>query len=127
LLRWDQVVLADGREHLLVAPIKSRTASDAAPTAYDYLRRLEDGRSAHEDERLLYVAATAGGAQLCIWSASALADETKDDGLKAPASGTLLDLLWANTAASQLFAPHLTPALHRRVSADDAGCSQFRA
>ena len=99
LLRWDQVVLADGREHLLVAPIKSRTASDAAPTAYDYLRRLEDGRSAHEDERLLYVAATRAVRNLHLVGV-ALADETKDDGLKAPASGTLLDLLWANTAAA---------------------------
>ena len=99
LLRWDQVVLADGHEHLLVAPVKPRTASDDAPTAYDYLRRLEDGRSAHEDERLLYVAATRAVRSLHLVGA-VLADASKDEGLKAPAKGTLLDLLWANTAAA---------------------------
>jgi ATP-dependent exoDNAse (exonuclease V) beta subunit len=99
LLRWDQVVLGDGREHLLVAPIKSQSAGDEAPTAYDYLRRLEDERSAHENERLLYVAATRAVRSLHLVGV-ALADAAKDDGLKAPASGTLLDLLWANTAAA---------------------------
>ena len=99
LLRWDQVVLADGREHLLVAPIKSRSAGDDTSTAYDYLRRLEDERSAHEDERLLYVAATRAVRSLHLVGV-AVADASKDEGLKAPASGTLLDLLWANTAAA---------------------------
>lgn len=99
LLRWDQVMLADGREHLLVAPIKSQSANDDAPSAYDYLRRLEDGRSAHEDERLLYVAATRAVRSLHLVGV-ALADTAKEDGLKPPASGTLLDLLWLNTAAA---------------------------
>jgi ATP-dependent helicase/nuclease subunit A len=97
LLRWDQVVLADGREHLLVAPMKARSADSESATAYDYLRRLEAGRSAHEDERLLYVAATRAVRALHLVGA-AVADPGKDDGLKPPAGGTLLDLLWRTTA-----------------------------
>ncbi len=97
LLHWDQVIMADGREHLLVAPMKARAAGNEAATAYDYLRRLEVGRSAHEDERLLYVAATRAVRCLHLLGA-AIVDADKDDGFKAPASGSLLGLLWGNTA-----------------------------
>jgi ATP-dependent helicase/nuclease subunit A len=58
LLLWDEVAGADGHEHLLVAPMKQKGAGNGEPTAYDYLRKLEAERAAHENERLLYVAAT---------------------------------------------------------------------
>ena len=100
LLRWDQVIMADGREHLLVAPMKARNAGNEAASAGDYLRRLEAGRSAHEDERLLYVAATRAVRSLHLLGA-AVVDADKDEGFNAPASGSLLDLLWHNTALSE--------------------------
>ena len=97
LLLWDQFPGTDGSESLLVAPIKPRDATSGEPTAYDYLRRLEGERAAHEDERLLYVAATRAIRRLHLVGV-AVADERKDDGLKPPAAGTLLKLLWPGLA-----------------------------
>ncbi|MBS1160245.1 MAG: UvrD/REP helicase [Proteobacteria bacterium] len=97
LLLWDEVAAADGHEHLLVAPIRARDASRELPTAYDFLKKLESERSAHEDERLLYVAATRAIRRLHLVGV-AVADEKKEDGLKAPAAGTLLHLLWPGVA-----------------------------
>lgn len=97
LLLWDLFPAADGREHLLVAPMRQKGAGSDEPTAYDYLRRVEAERAAHETERLLYVAATR--AIRCLHLVGvAKADERKDDGLKPPAAGTLLKLLWAGIA-----------------------------
>jgi len=97
LLLWDEVAGADGHEHLLVAPMKAKGAGNGQPTTYDYLKKLEAERGAHEDERLLYVAATRAIRRLHLVGV-ALADEKKDDGLKAPAAGTLLNLLWPGVA-----------------------------
>lgn len=97
LLLWDLFPAADGREHLLVAPMRQKGAGDDEPTSYDYLRRVEAERAAHETERLLYVAATR--AIRCLHLVGiAKADERKDDGLKPPAAGTLLKLLWSGIA-----------------------------
>ncbi len=97
LLLWDLFPAADGREHLLVAPMRQKGAGSEEPTAYDYLRRVEAERAAHETERLLYVAATR--AIRCLHLVGvAKADERKDDGLKPPAAGTLLKLLWPGIA-----------------------------
>jgi len=97
LLLWDLFPAADGREHLLVAPMRQKGTGSDEPTAYDYLRRVEAERAAHETERLLYVAATR--AIRCLHLVGvAKADERKDDGLKPPAAGTLLKLLWAGIA-----------------------------
>lgn len=106
LLLWDQVADADGREHLLVAPLRSKVASSEdgedgesgdGTSLYDLLRRVENERSAHEDERLLYVAATRAIRQLHLVGV-AKPDSGADDGLKPPASGTLLRLLWPGLA-----------------------------
>jgi len=97
LLLWDEVAGADGDEHLLVAPMKQKGAGNGEPTAYDYLKKLEAERAAHENERLLYVAATRAIRNLHLVGV-AVADDKKDDGLKAPANGTLLKLLWAGVA-----------------------------
>ncbi|PKO85512.1 MAG: DNA helicase [Betaproteobacteria bacterium HGW-Betaproteobacteria-12] len=113
LLLWDEVAGPDGQEHLLVAPLKARDAATGEPTVYDYLRRLEGERAGHEDERLLYVAATRAIRRLHLVGVAA-ADERKDDGLKPPANGTLLKLLWPGLAqplfAAALAAAEPTPA-----------------
>jgi ATP-dependent exoDNAse (exonuclease V) beta subunit len=97
LLLWDEVAGADGDEHLLVAPLKQKGADHGEPTVYDYLKKLEAERAAHEDERLLYVAATRAIRRLHLVGV-AVADAAKDDGLKSPAAGTLLKLLWPGVA-----------------------------
>ncbi|WP_265946364.1 UvrD-helicase domain-containing protein [Dechloromonas sp. A34] len=97
LLLWDEVAGADGEEHLLVAPIKAKGAANGEASAYDYLKKLEGERSGHEDERLLYVAATRAIRRLHLVGV-ATPDTNKDDGLKAPANGTLLKLLWPGVA-----------------------------
>jgi ATP-dependent exoDNAse (exonuclease V) beta subunit len=97
LLLWDEVAGADGDEHLLVAPMKQKGAGNGEPTAYDYLKKLEAERAAHEDERLLYVAATRAIRKLHLLGV-AVADDKKEDGLKPPAAGTLLNLLWPGVA-----------------------------
>jgi len=97
MLLWDEVAGPDGREHLLVAPIKQKGSASELPTAYDYLKKLEGERSAHEDERLLYVAATRAIRRLHLVGV-AVADEKKDDGVKPPAAGSLLKLLWPGVA-----------------------------
>ena len=97
LLLWDEVAGADGHEHLLVAPMKQKGADNGEASAYDYLKKLEAERAAHEDERLLYVAATRAIRKLHLVGV-AVADDSKDDGLKPPAAGTLLKLLWPGGA-----------------------------
>ncbi len=97
LLLWDEVAGADGHEHLLVAPMKQKGADNGEATAYDFLKKLESERSAHEDERLLYVAATRAIRALHLVGI-ATADEAKEDGLKPPPAGTLLKLLWPGVA-----------------------------
>ena len=97
LLLWDEMAGADGEEHLLVAPIKQKGVAAGEPTAYDYLKKLEAERAAHEDERLLYVAATRAIRTLHLVGV-ATADDSKEDGLKAPSAGTLLKLLWPGVA-----------------------------
>ncbi|MFN4325026.1 MAG: UvrD-helicase domain-containing protein [Azonexus sp.] len=108
LLLWDEVAGADGAEHLLVAPMRRKGSDKAEPTAYDYLRRLETERATHESERLLYVAATRAIRRLHLIGC-AVADEKKDDGLKPPASGSLLHLLWPGVA-QPVFAAALATA-----------------
>jgi ATP-dependent exoDNAse (exonuclease V) beta subunit len=97
LLLWDEVAGADGREHLLVAPLKQKGAGTDGPTAYDFLKRFEAERTAHESERLLYVAATRAIRQLHLVGC-ATPDDSKEDGLKPPAAGSLLKLLWPGVA-----------------------------
>ena len=110
LLLWDEVAGTDGHEHLLVAPMKAkgapqgdflRGAGNGEASAYDYLKKLEAERAAHEDERLLYVAATRAIRALHLVGV-AVADEQKDDGLKPPAAGTLLKLLWPGVPPGDL-------------------------
>ena len=109
LLLWDEVAGADGDEHLLVAPMKQKGAGNGEPTVYDYLKKLETERGAHETGRLLYVAATRAIRTLHLVGI-AVADEGKDDGLKPPAAGTLLNLLWPGIALPAFVAALATGA-----------------
>lgn len=93
LLLWDEVLGADGRERLLVAPLRARGERADEPTVYDTLRRLENARAAHETERLLYVAATRAIRRLHLVGVAELSDKS-DDGLRQPPSGSFLRLLW---------------------------------
>lgn len=97
LLLWDEVADVDGHEHLLVAPIKAKGAGREGATAYDFLKKLESERAAHETERLLYVAATRAIHSLHLFGV-AEPDDAADDGLKPPAASTLLKLLWSGVA-----------------------------
>lgn len=118
LLLWDEVAGADGHEHLLVAPIKQKGSGDGEPTAYDYLKKLESERAGHEDERLLYVAATRAIRNLHLVGV-AVADEKSDDGLKPPASGTLLKLLWPGLAQPVFAAALALPPAAEAVTGID--------
>ena len=94
LLLWDEVLGADGRERLLVAPLRARGESASGPTLYDTLRRLEASRNAHETERLLYVAATRAIRRLHLIGVAAVSEKS-DDGLREPPAGSFLKLLWS--------------------------------
>ncbi len=97
LLVWDTVAVEGVNEHLLVAPMPARGEAGDSPSAYDYLRKLEDERSRREDERVLYVAATRAIRHLHLVG-MARRDAGKADGLKPPARGTPLALLWPQVA-----------------------------
>ncbi|WP_298399718.1 UvrD-helicase domain-containing protein [uncultured Azonexus sp.] len=105
LLLWDEVLGADGRERLLVAPLRARGERADEPTVYDTLRRLENARAAHETERLLYVAATRAIRRLHLVGVAELSDKS-DDGLRQPPSGSFLRLLWP-VAGQAVFAAAL--------------------
>ena len=90
LMRWEEV-LVEGREHLVVAPMKPRRrAGEDQPTPYDYLGRLEARRSRHEAARVLYVGATRAIRRL-HWLAVVT---PSGKGELKPPSGSLLELLW---------------------------------
>jgi ATP-dependent exoDNAse (exonuclease V) beta subunit len=126
LLLWDEVAGADGHEHLLVAPMKQKGTGNGEASAYDYLKKLEAERAAHEDERLLYVAATRAIRKLHLIGI-AVADDSMDDGLKPPAAGTLLKLLWPDIPPGDLLRGGVQPvfaavlARFEPVTAPDTG------
>jgi len=106
LLLWDEVIGDDGRERLLVAPMRAKGDQADEPSVYDYLRRLENARAGHETERLLYVAATRAIRRLHLVGLAETSDKS-DDGLKQPPSGSFLKLLWS-AVAQPVFAAALT-------------------
>jgi ATP-dependent exoDNAse (exonuclease V) beta subunit len=102
LLLWEEVLLddADGnsREHLtealIVAPLPRRKpAKGAPPSAYDYLQEFEKRRSAHEGQRVLYVAVTRARRQLHLLAKVKPSDK-EGEVCKAPAKNTVLAQLW---------------------------------
>lgn len=102
LLLWEEVLLddADGnsREHLtealIVAPLPRRKpAKGAPPSAYDYLQEFEKRRSAHEGQRVLYVAVTRARRQLHLLAKVKPGDK-EGEVCKTPAKNTALAQLW---------------------------------
>lgn len=90
LMRWEEVIV-DGREHLLVAPMKRRRRNgESLQTPYDWLGRLERRREANEAARVLYVGATRAIRRL-HWVAAV---ELNAKGEAKPQAGSLLELLW---------------------------------
>lgn len=99
LLIWDNLLLDDGREHLIVAPAppagRKGENEERIPTTYELLRSLENTRAQNEGLRLLYVAATRAIRQLhLIGIANRNLRSERPDALKQPASASLLAPLW---------------------------------
>ncbi|MFH1871900.1 MAG: UvrD-helicase domain-containing protein [Pseudomonadota bacterium] len=100
LLAWDSFALAGG-ERLVAAPVNPRRGKKAgAPSAYDFLQRMERERSRNEEARVLYVAATRAVRRLH------LVGVVRRDEMGAPAAprsasplGRLWPLLEADFAA----------------------------
>jgi ATP-dependent exoDNAse (exonuclease V) beta subunit len=91
LLAWDQVLGADGQEHLLVAPVHLLRDQET-PAKSDFLYRYEQERAANEMQRLLYVATTRAKRQLHLLGVAKM-DKT-GEALQVPAKGSCLSLLW---------------------------------
>ena len=103
LMLWEEVALEGLSEHLVAAPLRKRGIvgsngklgnASAAPTPYDYLRLLEQERSAHENARVLYVAATRASRSLHLVGVA----KTDAEGAAVAPPGSFLDLLWDSLA-----------------------------
>ncbi|HEY7840511.1 MAG TPA: 3'-5' exonuclease, partial [Gammaproteobacteria bacterium] len=89
LLRWAQRVRADGGRDLLLAPI--RESGTAVSPIYDCLKSLDREKQAHEEGRLLYVAATRAKLELHLVGA---VDVDSDGAPAEPDARSLLSRLW---------------------------------
>ena len=120
LVLWDNLILDDQQEHLVVAPAPAPgTQKGNTPTAYDLLQSLEKLRGRNEDQRVLYVAVTRTVRHLHLLAIAQRDTKQTDDpsALREPAAGSLLLPLWPALcgdflAAATLPAPTL-PATHR--------------
>jgi len=92
LLAWlERPAEFSDESELLIAPIKA-TGSDEDDGIGRYLTKIEQEKSRHESQRLLYVAVTRAKKQLHL-SFCVSYDEKKQE-IKSPSSNTLLGLLW---------------------------------
>jgi ATP-dependent exoDNAse (exonuclease V) beta subunit len=89
LLRWLDLPRRAGESDLIMAPVPA-IGDDAGGSVGVYLKRLIARRTANEQIRLLYVAATRAKKTLYL----SAAPKTKADGTVVPRSGTLLASLW---------------------------------
>lgn len=89
LLRWLDLPRRQGESDLMMAPVPA-IGDDAGGSVGVYLKRLIAKRTANEQARLLYVAATRSKKTLYL-SAS---PKAKSDGSIVPRIGTLLACLW---------------------------------
>lgn len=85
LLRWEE----DPHFGLLLAPVAERSALEPDPV-YAMLERMEKRKEGYENARLLYVAVTRARKKLYCYAHAPL----DASGINAPASGSLLELLW---------------------------------
>jgi ATP-dependent helicase/nuclease subunit A len=89
LLRWLQTAEAAGSPGLLLAPTRATGADHGA--LYNYIGERETEKGHHENGRLLYVATTRARQHLHLLGS---VKRKADGSLNAPASSTLLALLW---------------------------------
>ncbi len=91
LLAWQERPRAHGATELLLAPMREATEDD--DPIYNYLDALEKRKAAHEDARLLYVAATRAKSRLhLVGQIDASAEQPQ------PRAGSLLARLWPAVA-----------------------------
>ncbi len=90
LMQWLERPAESGTGELLLSPIYPPDANKKDDSIYCWIEQLQQQRQAHEDERLLYVAATRARRRLhwlaCIPSA--------DGDVSAPRENSLLHRLW---------------------------------
>ncbi len=111
LLAWQERPRAHGEPELLLGTL--REATEDKDPIYSYLDALEKRKAAHEDARLLYVAATRAKSRLhLVGQIDAGADDPQ------PRAGSLLARLWPAVAGA--FAGVTVPAEGEgpRVAAD---------
>ncbi|MBN2339308.1 MAG: UvrD-helicase domain-containing protein [Acidobacteria bacterium] len=114
LMLWlERPRFADAEADLLLASLGATGAE--RDRTYEYLRRIEGLKSAHETGRLLYVAATRARSELHLLGHAGSKAGEEGIELKEPASGSLLGCLWA--AARETF----EEAAARRGPADVDG------
>jgi ATP-dependent exoDNAse (exonuclease V) beta subunit len=89
LLRWLDLPRRQGESDLIMAPVP-HIGDDAGGSVGVYLKRLIAKRTANEQTRLLYVAATRAKKTLYL----SAAPKAKADGTITPRTGTLLASLW---------------------------------
>ncbi len=89
LLRWLDLPRRQGESDLIMAPVPA-VGDDAGGAVGVYLKRLMAKRSANEQTRLLYVAATRAKKTLYL----SAAPKPRADGTIVPRTGTLLASLW---------------------------------
>jgi len=90
LVLWEEVAIDAAEAQLVAAPMVPKHLRDGLPSAYDYLRGLENERSANELVRVLYVGATRTERRLHLVGAICL----NAKGEVKPPANTFLELLW---------------------------------
>lgn len=115
LLLWEEVSIDAELPQLVAAPWVPRHLRDGLPSAYDYLRGLENERSANEAARVLYVGATRAVHRLHL--VGAVSPNAK--GEVVPPAASFLALLWSAVGAA--FAAAVEAPLAGNVPPDTSG------
>lgn len=90
LVLWEAVPIAGAPAQLVAAPLVPAYLRDGQPSAYEYLRGLEQERKANEAARVLYVGVTRTEHRLHLVGALSL----NADGACKPPAGSFLESLW---------------------------------
>ena len=105
LLKWYERFNRKGETDLLIAPISASTER-ATDASYAAIQQLLEARNSHENERLLYVAATRARRRLHLLGHA----KVDRDGECSAASRSLLATLWP--AVAEEFAAAVAAANH---------------
>jgi ATP-dependent exoDNAse (exonuclease V) beta subunit len=116
LLRWLDLPRREGESDLIMAPVPA-IGDDAGGSVGVYLKRLIARRTANEQIRLLYVAATRAKKTLYL----SAAPKAKADGTVVPRSGTLLASLWP------ALGPDFEASLAQAASVRSAGAAAWES